>query len=112
MNLSQIEAFCSVAELGSVSEAARHLDCNRTKLSMSIKSLEKELDIELLPVQAINSLFLKRVKPSLKTARIYWLRRSELSKPASKSLVSLTPRCGSHETIHYPMKFGKNTRMN
>ncbi|KJR21253.1 LysR family transcriptional regulator [Vibrio navarrensis] len=47
MNLSQIEAFCSVAELGSVSEAARHLDCNRTKLSMSIKSLEKELDIEL-----------------------------------------------------------------
>ncbi|EIU7612936.1 LysR family transcriptional regulator [Vibrio vulnificus] len=47
MNLSQIEAFCSIAELGSVSEAARHLDCNRTKLSMSIKSLEKELDIDL-----------------------------------------------------------------
>lgn len=47
MNLSQIEAFCTIAELGSVSEAARHLDCNRTKLSMSIKALEKELDIEL-----------------------------------------------------------------
>ncbi len=47
MNLSQIEAFCRVAELGSVSEAARTLECNRTKLSMAIKALEKELDIEL-----------------------------------------------------------------
>ncbi|ANU38090.1 LysR family transcriptional regulator [Vibrio scophthalmi] len=43
MNLSQIEAFCIVADTGSVSEAARQLDCNRTKLSMSIKALEKEL---------------------------------------------------------------------
>ncbi|EGA69393.1 transcriptional regulator [Vibrio sinaloensis DSM 21326] len=47
MNLSQIEAFCSVADTGSVSEAARQLECNRTKLSMAIKALEKELDIEL-----------------------------------------------------------------
>lgn len=47
MNLSHIEAFCSVAELGSVSEAARQLDCNRTRLSMAIKALEKELGIEL-----------------------------------------------------------------
>ncbi|MDG3086001.1 LysR family transcriptional regulator [Vibrio hannami] len=48
MNLSHIEAFCAVADLGSVSEAARQLECNRTKLSMAIKALERELDIELL----------------------------------------------------------------
>ncbi|MEZ9229560.1 LysR family transcriptional regulator [Vibrio amylolyticus] len=47
MNLSQIEAFCRVADTGSVSEAARQLECNRTKLSMSIKALEKELSTEL-----------------------------------------------------------------
>lgn len=47
MNLSQIEAFCTVADTGSVSEAARQLDCNRTKLSMSIKALEKELSVDL-----------------------------------------------------------------
>ncbi|MGR5359759.1 LysR family transcriptional regulator [Vibrio mediterranei] len=47
MNLSQIEAFCAVADTGSVSEAARVLDCNRTKLSMAIKALEKDLDTEL-----------------------------------------------------------------
>lgn len=47
MNLSHIEAFCAVAELGSVSEAARQLGCNRTRLSMAIKALEKELAIEL-----------------------------------------------------------------
>ncbi|MDA0148146.1 LysR family transcriptional regulator [Vibrio sp. LaRot3] len=47
MNLSQIQAFCIVADSGSVSEAARQLDCNRTKLSMSIKALEKELSTEL-----------------------------------------------------------------
>lgn len=47
MNLSHIEAFCTVADLGSVSEAARQLECNRTKLSMAIKALENELDIEL-----------------------------------------------------------------
>ncbi|MCK6265698.1 LysR family transcriptional regulator [Vibrio sp. ZSDE26] len=47
MNLSQIEAFCVVADSGSVSEAARQLECNRTKLSMAIKALEKELGTEL-----------------------------------------------------------------
>jgi len=47
MNLSQVEAFCTIADTGSVSEAARQLNCNRTKLSMAIKALEKELDTEL-----------------------------------------------------------------
>ncbi|WP_341664391.1 LysR family transcriptional regulator [Vibrio sp.] len=47
MNQSQIEAFCTIADTGSVSGAARQLNCNRTKLSMSIKALEKELQIEL-----------------------------------------------------------------
>lgn len=47
MNLTQVEAFCTIADCGSVSEAARQLDCNRTKLSMSIKALEKDLDVEL-----------------------------------------------------------------
>ncbi|ROV59864.1 LysR family transcriptional regulator [Vibrio ponticus] len=47
MNLSQIEAFCTIADTGSVSEAARQLDCNRTKLSMAIKALEKELSVAL-----------------------------------------------------------------
>ncbi|MDB1125538.1 LysR family transcriptional regulator [Vibrio algarum] len=47
MNISHIEAFCRVAELGSVSEAARQLECNRTSLSMAIKALEKELEIDL-----------------------------------------------------------------
>ena len=40
MNLSQIEAFCAIADTGSVSEAARQLECNRSKLSMAIKVLE------------------------------------------------------------------------
>ncbi|WP_162048309.1 LysR family transcriptional regulator [Vibrio taketomensis] len=57
MNLSQIEAFCSVADTGSVSEAARQLDCNRTKLSMAIKALEKELAVEVF-VRSGNQLFL------------------------------------------------------
>ncbi|MFC1233415.1 LysR family transcriptional regulator [Vibrio sp. F74] len=47
MNISHIEAFCRVADLGSVSEAARQLECNRTSLSMAIKALEKELNISL-----------------------------------------------------------------
>ncbi|MDF2153508.1 LysR family transcriptional regulator [Vibrio sp. CAU 1672] len=47
MNLAQVEAFCTIAEYGSVSEAARQLNCNRTKLSMSIKALEKDLNVEL-----------------------------------------------------------------
>ncbi|MBA5760787.1 LysR family transcriptional regulator [Vibrio sp. 404] len=57
MNLSQIEAFCTVADSGSVSEAARQLDCNRTKLSMSIKALEKELSVELF-IRSGNQLML------------------------------------------------------
>ncbi|MFY2506942.1 LysR family transcriptional regulator [Vibrio pectenicida] len=47
MNLSQIEAFCTIADTGSISEAARQLNCNRTRLSMSIKALEKDLHTEL-----------------------------------------------------------------
>ncbi|MGL6259966.1 LysR family transcriptional regulator [Vibrio sp. WXL103] len=47
MNLVQIEAFFTVASTGSVSQAARQLDCNRTKLSMAIKALESELDVAL-----------------------------------------------------------------
>jgi len=47
MNLTQIEAFCTIADTGSVSEAARQLECNRTKLSMAIKAFEKELGVEL-----------------------------------------------------------------
>lgn len=47
MNLSHIQAFVQVAQHGSVSEAARQLNCNRTKLSMGIKTLEKELDTQL-----------------------------------------------------------------
>ncbi|MCL9780830.1 LysR family transcriptional regulator [Vibrio sp. S4M6] len=47
MNLNQVEAFCTIADTGSVSEAARQLDCNRTKLSMAIKALEKELETSL-----------------------------------------------------------------
>lgn len=47
MNLAQLEAFCAIANTGSVSEAARQLDANRTKLSMALKALEKELGVEL-----------------------------------------------------------------
>ncbi|NLS14814.1 LysR family transcriptional regulator [Vibrio sp. SM6] len=47
MNISQVEAFYHIAELGSVTDAARHLNCNRTKLSMAIKALEKELGVSL-----------------------------------------------------------------
>ena len=43
MNLSQIEAFCTIANTGSVSEAARQLECNRTKLSMAIKAFENRI---------------------------------------------------------------------
>ncbi|WP_100752630.1 LysR family transcriptional regulator [Vibrio salilacus] len=57
MNLSQIEAFCTVADTGSVSEAARQLECNRTKLSMAIKALEKDLAVELF-VRSGNNLML------------------------------------------------------
>lgn len=47
MNLNQIDAFCAVAETGSVSEAARQLDVNRSRLSMAIKALEQSLNAEL-----------------------------------------------------------------
>jgi DNA-binding transcriptional LysR family regulator len=47
MNLAQVEIFCRVAELGSIAEAARLLDSNRTRLSMALKSLEKDLGVEL-----------------------------------------------------------------
>ncbi|WP_394240645.1 LysR family transcriptional regulator [Vibrio astriarenae] len=47
MNFSQIEAFYTVASTGSVSEAARQLECNRTKLSMALKALETDLDTPL-----------------------------------------------------------------
>ncbi|WPC76169.1 LysR family transcriptional regulator [Vibrio porteresiae] len=47
MNLAQIEAFCTIANTGSVSEAARQLEANRTKLSMALKAFEKELGVEL-----------------------------------------------------------------
>ncbi|MFW7525748.1 LysR family transcriptional regulator [Vibrio ostreicida] len=57
MNLSQIEAFCTVADTGSVSEAARQLDCNRTKLSMAVKTLEQDLNTELF-VRTGNHVFL------------------------------------------------------
>lgn len=57
MNISHIEAFCRVAELGSVSEAARKLECNRTSLSMAIKALEKDLDT-LLFIRTGNQLTL------------------------------------------------------
>jgi Transcriptional regulator len=43
MNLTQIDAFCAVAETGSVSEAARQLHVNRSRLSMAIKALEQSL---------------------------------------------------------------------
>ncbi|GAM56268.1 transcriptional regulator [Vibrio ishigakensis] len=57
MNLSHIQAFVEVAKLGSVSEAARQLGFNRTRLSMGIKALEKELDTELF-IRAGNHLTL------------------------------------------------------
>jgi DNA-binding transcriptional LysR family regulator len=57
MNLSQIEAFCIVADTGSVSEAARQLECNRTKLSMAIKALEKYLGTDLF-IRSGNNLIL------------------------------------------------------
>ncbi|MDA9557063.1 LysR family transcriptional regulator [Vibrio sp.] len=60
MNLNQIEAFYTVADVGSVSEAARKLECNRTKLSMAIKALEKELDAELF-VRTGNHLALSEI---------------------------------------------------
>ena len=47
MNLAQVEIFCRVAELGSIAEAARLLDSNRTRLSMALKSLEQDLGVEL-----------------------------------------------------------------
>ena len=47
MNLSQIEAFCTVADVGSVTTAASQLECNRTKISMALKALEKELGVAL-----------------------------------------------------------------
>ncbi|WP_198590836.1 LysR family transcriptional regulator [Shewanella sp. 10N.286.52.C2] len=47
LTLSQIEAFCLVAELGSVSEAARQTEQNRTKMTMAIKAMEKDLGTAL-----------------------------------------------------------------
>lgn len=60
MNLSQIEAFCAIADTGSVSEAARQLECNRSKLSMAIKVLESELGVELF-VRTGNQIALSEV---------------------------------------------------
>ncbi|MCF7353738.1 LysR family transcriptional regulator [Vibrio sp. CK2-1] len=60
MNLSQIEAFCTVANTGSVSEAARQLECNRTKLSMAIKALETDLNVKLF-IRTGNNLTLSEI---------------------------------------------------
>lgn len=60
MNLAQLEAFCAIADTGSVSEAARQLECNRSKLSMAIKAFESELGVELF-VRTGNKIALSEV---------------------------------------------------
>lgn len=47
MNLSHIHVFSEVADSGSISEASRRLECNRSRLSMAIKALEKDLGADL-----------------------------------------------------------------
>lgn len=48
MNLSHIQAFCTVAQVKSISEAARILHISQSSLSYQIQLLENDLDAELL----------------------------------------------------------------
>lgn len=60
MNMLQIEAFYLTAQHNSITKAAAQLKVNRTKLSMAIKALEKELKAELF-IRAGNHLHLSEV---------------------------------------------------
>ncbi len=107
MNLSQIEAFCTIANTGSVSEAARQLDCNRTKLSMAIKALEKELNVALF-VRAGNYLTLSEAgKAVYKDCESLLITHHVFARLALKRAVNLPPRCGSRVMIHSQTIFGK-----
>ncbi|MCG0278707.1 MAG: LysR family transcriptional regulator [Thermanaeromonas sp.] len=48
MNLAHIQAFCTVAQVKSISEAARILHISQSSLSYQIQLLENDLDAELL----------------------------------------------------------------
>ncbi|AKX95839.1 selenium metabolism-associated LysR family transcriptional regulator [Neomoorella thermoacetica] len=47
MNINHLEAFCTVAQVKSISEAARILHMSQSSLSYQIQLLEKDLDVEL-----------------------------------------------------------------
>ncbi|WP_261818021.1 LysR family transcriptional regulator [Vibrio gallicus] len=80
MNLAHIQAFITVARLDSVSAAARHLDCNRTKLSMAIKALEKELATELF-IRSGNNLSLSEAgKAIIKDAEALLVAESRIKQ--------------------------------
>lgn len=107
MNLSHIQAFVEVAKLGSVSEAARQLGFNRTRLSMGIKALEKELDTELFIRRATTSLSLRQVRPFSRIASLYSSLETGSSRLASTLKERLLPRSGLPETILFQTIFGR-----
>lgn len=45
MHLEQLQAILEVASTGSISAAARNLETNQPSLSRTIKTLEKELNV-------------------------------------------------------------------
>lgn len=47
MNLNHLKAFCTVAQVKSISEAARLLHMSQSSLSYQIQLLENDLDVEL-----------------------------------------------------------------
>jgi DNA-binding transcriptional LysR family regulator len=92
MNLTQIDAFCAVAETGSVSEAARQLDVNRSRLSMAIKALEQSLNAELF-YRTGNRLTL-----------------SEIGKAVYKDFESISVTAGLRVMMRSPINFGRTGR--
>ncbi len=48
MSLKKYEAFVKSAELGSLTEAAKEMDCTQSAVSHMINSLEKEFGLTLL----------------------------------------------------------------
>lgn len=108
MNLSQVEAFCTIAEYGSVSEAARQLDCNRTKLSMAIKALEKDLDVELF-TRTGNQLTLSEAgKAIFKDCENLLVTAQRIKKTCAQVSDASTPRSGWHVMTRCLTNCGKS----
>ena len=58
MTLQQLRYVTTIANIGSISEAAKRLFVSQPSLTKAIKELEKEMGITIAPIRAL--LYLKR----------------------------------------------------